>query len=52
MEEIVLSQSQQQIILKTWNDAVEQKSPAPSISAIIEKAFPDVENADGRTKEG
>ena len=52
MEEIVLNQGQQQIILKTWNDAVEQKSPAPSISNIIENAFPGIENPDGRTKEG
>jgi len=52
MEEIVLTLGQQQEILKTWNEAVEQKSPAPSISTIIENAFPDIENPDGRTKEG
>ncbi len=52
MEELVLSQTQQQSVLKNWNDAVKENKPPPSISELIKSAFPDIESADGRTKEG
>tara|TARA_R100000008_G_scaffold86663_1_gene80736 strand:+ start:9595 stop:10686 length:1092 start_codon:yes stop_codon:yes gene_type:complete len=52
MEELVLSQAQQQSILKSWNDAAKENQPPPSLSDLIKSAFPNIENADGRTKEG
>ena len=52
MEEIVLSNTQKQNVLKIWNDAVKNKLPPPTIVELIKSAFPDLETVDGRTKEG
>ena len=52
MEELVLSQTQQQGVLRSWNNAAKENKPPPSISELIKSAFPDIKNADGRTKEG
>ena len=49
----VLSSEQQILILEEWNRrGVDHPDGPPSLSELIKIAFPDIENADGRTKEG
>ena len=49
MEEIILTEAQQLLLLKEWND---RPSNPPSLNELAKIAFPEVENADGRSKEG
>ena len=35
MEELVLSQTQQQGVLRSWNNAAKENKPPPSISELI-----------------
>jgi hypothetical protein len=47
---VTITPEQQSLILDKWNEGG-SKNP-PSLNELIRVAFPDVENADGRTKEG
>lgn len=44
-----LSESQQQLILNSWND---NKDKPPSLADLTKLAFPDARSLDGRSKEG
>ena len=49
----ILSPEQQALILEEWNRRdVNHPDGPPSLNELIKIAFPDTENADGRTKEG
>ena len=47
---VVITPEQQSLILDTWNQ--EGSKNPPSLNELIRAAFPDIKNADGRTKEG
>ena len=49
MEDFSLTDEQQLLILKEWND---RPSNPPSLNELAKIAFPEVENVDGRSKEG
>jgi len=50
---ISISLEQQKIILQEWNNrTVDHPDGVPSLNELIKLAFPDVEKANGRTKEG
>lgn len=46
-----LTSEQQSSILNEWNERSSNEEP-PSLNELIKLIFPDLENADGRTKEG
>lgn len=49
----ILSPEQQVLILDEWNKrSADHPDGPPSLNELIKIAFPDTENADGRTKEG
>ena len=52
MKEITLSKSQQQDILKCWNDAVKKKDPPPSVLDLIKAAFPEKKKVEVNSPEG
>ena len=49
MNEYTLSEEQQQLIIKTWND---NKENPPSLQELTQKVFPDIPNIDGRSVYG
>jgi hypothetical protein len=48
-EDLELTDSQKAVILSSWNN---QPDEPPSLIDLTKAAFPDLENADGRSKEG
>ena len=49
----ILTPEQQGLILDEWNKrGVDHPDGPPALNELIKIAFPNVENADGRTKEG
>ena len=49
----ILTPEQQSLILGEWNErGVDHPDGPPALNELIKIAFPDTENADGRTKEG
>jgi hypothetical protein len=49
----ILTPGQQSLILDEWNRrGVDHPDGSPTLNELIKIAFPDTENADGRTKEG
>ena len=49
MNDIDLTQEQKDLIIKTWND---RKDNPPSLQELTQIVFPDIPNADGRSKQG
>ena len=50
---ITISVEQQKLILEEWNSrAIDHPEGPPSLNELIKIAFPDLEKANGRTKEG
>lgn len=49
MNQITLSQDQQDLIIKTWND---NKDNPPSLQELTQKIFPEIPNVDGRSVYG